>query len=35
MDLPDNPEEFADNILKYPEIARTFAFESKTFTEEF
>ena len=35
MDLPNNPEEFADNILKYPEIAQTFVFESKAYMEEF
>lgn len=35
MDVPDNPEEFADYILKYPEVAQTFVFESKTFAEEF
>lgn len=35
MDVPDNPEEFADHILKYPEVAQTFVFEAKTYMEEF
>lgn len=35
MDVPDNPEEFADHILKYPEVAQTFVFETKTYMEEF
>ena len=35
LDVPNNPEEFADHILKYPEIAQTFVFESKTYMEEF
>lgn len=35
MDVLDNPEEFADHILKYPEVTQTFAFETKTYMEEF
>lgn len=35
MDVPNNPEEFADYILKYPEVAQTFVFEAKTYMEEF
>ena len=35
MDVPDSPEEFADYILKYPEVAQAFVFESRTFAEEF
>ena len=35
MDVPDDSEQFADHILKYPEVAQAFVFESKTFAEEF